>query len=127
MSTVCAVGGQTAGMVIMEDGDADGILDLATTCGIDCTAMMSWSGPVNADSVAGNAIVARAMARYPGRVLGLCTVDPSYMSQEEMQTEFHRCHLEHGMVGMKPYMSMGFNYDDPVWSKWWEFGNQHGM
>ena len=98
-SHVLQDGGQTAGTIIMPQGDAAGILELNISCGIDAVAMMSWSGPVNGDCVAGNAVVANAVARFPGRCLGLCTVDPSYMSRDEMITEFEHCHLECGFVG----------------------------
>ena len=69
-------GGQTAGGILMRDGDAAGMVSLNGCCGIDTVAMMSWAGPVNMDATAGNDVVARAMQRFPDAVRGLCTVDP---------------------------------------------------
>jgi predicted TIM-barrel fold metal-dependent hydrolase len=121
-------GGEAAGVnYVMHNGDAAGLLEVYDWCGIDRSAMMSWSGPVCSDAHEGNEIVHRAMERHGERVLGVAVIDPSHMSPAEMEAEMRLRHLEQGFVGMKPYPRMGLAYDDEAFTPWWRLGNDHRL
>ncbi|MDA0747003.1 MAG: amidohydrolase family protein [bacterium] len=120
-------GGQTAGARLMYDGDAAGMIEVNHWCGIDRVAMMSWSGPVCVDAADGNEIVYRAMERFGDEVIGVAVIDPTHMSQEEMEAEIRLRYLEQGFVGMKPYHQMNLHYDNEMFTPWWEFGNKHQL
>ena len=109
-------GGQTAGANIMHDGDAAGMLEVNTWCGIDRVAMMSWSAPVCSDAHDGNEIVWRAMQRFGDEIVGVAVIDPTHMTQEEMEAEIRLRYLEQGFVGMKPYVQMNLSYEDEAFN-----------
>ncbi len=121
-------GGQTAGVgYIMYDGDARGMLEVNSWCGIDRIAMMSWSGPVCTDAQDGNEIVWRAMQRFGDEVVGVAVIDPTHMTREEMDAEIRLRYLEQGFSGMKPYVRMNMSYEDEAFMPWWAFGNAHRL
>ena len=121
-------GGESAGVnYIMHQGDADGMLEVCDWCGIDRTAMMSWNGPVCTDAVDGNEIVWRAMRKHGERIVGVAVIDPSHMSDEEMETEIRRRYVEQNFIGLKPYPRMGLSYEDEVFTPWWAFGHTHRL
>ena len=120
-------GGQAAGAVIMYDGDAKGLLEVGDWCGIDRMAMMSWNAPISTDARDGNEIIWRAMQRFGKRVAGVAVIDPTHMTDEEIQEEIRLRYLEQGFVGMKPYVTMNMSYEDDAFTPWWEFGNRHRL
>ena len=121
-------GGQTAGVnYVMYDGDAQGLLEVDGWCGIDRTAMMSWSAPCCCDAHDGNEIVWRAMQQFGDRIIGVAVIDPTHMTPEEMDAEIRLRYLEQGFVGMKPYVRMNLSYEDEAFTPWWEFGNAHRL
>lgn len=120
--------GQTAGgRYLMLDGDARGILEVSQWCGIDRVAMMSWNAPFCTDAQDGNEIVWRALQSFPERVVGVAVVDPTHMTDMEMQEEIKTRYVEQGFIGMKPYPHMNVHYEDPMFSPWWEFGNRNRL
>ena len=111
----------------MLDGDARGILEVSQWCGIDRVAMMSWNAPFCTDAQDGNEIVWRALQSFPERVVGVAVVDPTHMTDMEMQEEIKTRYVEQGFIGMKPYPHMNVHYEDPMFSSWWEFGNRNRL
>lgn len=121
-------GGEGAGpRYLMHRGDAEGMLEVNAWCGIDRIALMSWNGPVCTDAVDGNDIVHRAMRRFPEQVIGAAVIDPTHMSEGEMESEIAKRYLQQGFVAMKPYVLMNLSYEDPGFDSWWEFGNDHKL
>lgn len=120
-------GGQGAGHIPMYGGDAKGIVETAARVGTRSTAMMSWSGPLGGDMVAGNDMVRRAMRDHPGRVIGVAYANPTHSSREELLAELRTRVDEQGFAGIKPYHRVGVAYDDPLWSPVWEFANERGV
>ena len=127
-SHVLHEGGQTAGTgMVMHDGHAEGVLEVARWSGVDRLAMMSWSGPTCTDAHDGNEIVWKAMQRLGDAILGVAVIDPSHMGPDEVQEEIRLRHVEQGFVGMKPYPQMMLSYEDELFTPWWEFGNEHRL
>ena len=120
-------GGQTAGELVMYDGDAEGMLELNRWCGIDRIAMMSWNGPICTDAQDGNETIWRAIQAFGKTVIGVAVIDPTHMDAAEIEEEIKLRYVEQGFVGMKPYPQMNLSYEDQAFMPWWEFGNRHRL
>ena len=120
-------GGDSAGMYVMYKGDADGLLEIKNTMGIERTAVMSWSGPISSDLIDGNDVVARAVEKYPGRFLGVCYLNPTHQSPEELLAEVRKRVEAQGFVGLKPYNRQSIRYSDPLYVPCWEYANEKGL
>lgn len=80
------------------------LIDAADRLGIDqlCCSILTPRRPATAEQFqACNLWVAEAMARYPGRVLGYCYVNPGYT--REALHEIRRCIEDRGFIGVKLY------------------------
>jgi predicted TIM-barrel fold metal-dependent hydrolase len=120
-------GGQGAGVnYLMYEGDADGMLQVNSWCGIDQIAMMSWHGPVCTDAHDGNEIVWRAMQKH-SQITGVAVLDPTHMDKAEMAAEMQLRYLEQGFLGLKPYVRMNLSYEDEAFEPWWAFGDAHRL
>ncbi|MBI3920977.1 MAG: amidohydrolase family protein [Armatimonadetes bacterium] len=120
-------GGNAAGGYVMHRGDAEGMVELMDAIGIQKTAIMSWAGPIASDCVESNEIVARAVARFPDRFLGVVYLNPTHLSQEDLMAEVRRRVEEQGFVGLKPYVRLGLKYNDPLLALCWEYANDRGL
>jgi len=120
-------GGNGCGPTVMYRGDADGLIEIMDTVGIRRTAIMSWVGPVASDPIEGNEIVARAVEKYPDRFLGVCYINPTHLSRDELLGEVRRRVEEQGFVGLKPYLRTALRYDDDLYAPCWEYGEEHGL
>lgn len=122
-------GGVSAGVVeIFWRGDADGMIELTRRAGIDRTAIMSWAGPLAADTDTGNAIVESAVRRYPDEFIGLATINPEYDDPEKIEAIIQKYHLELGYPGLKTYTNcQAIDYDDPLFARWYQFANDHDL
>lgn len=93
----------------------DSLIDAADRLGIDQLAC-SILTPVRPSDPDGfrqcNEWVADGMARYPGRVLGWCYVNPGY--GREALAEIRRCVEERGFTGVKLYNEY-FAHEPVVW------------
>lgn len=76
------------------------LMDIA---GVRCVIASGHSG-ISADYRLGNSQLLEAMGKYPGRILGYCSVNPNYPAKEIKQ-EIDRC-LGAGMLGLKFHPSM---------------------
>lgn len=93
----------------------DSLIDAADRLGIDQLAC-SILTPVRPSDPDGfrqcNDWTADGMARYPGRVLGWCYVNPGY--GREALAEVRRCVEERGFIGVKLYNEY-FAHEPVVW------------
>jgi predicted TIM-barrel fold metal-dependent hydrolase len=110
----------------MYRGDAEGILETADRLGTRTTVLMSWAGPLGAETAA-NEVVRRATLRYPGKTLGAVYVNPAHLSGEAMLAELRLRVDGQGFVALKPYHNLGVPYDDGLWEPVWEFGSRRGL
>jgi len=120
-------GADGAGAYVMYRGDAEHIVEIADRLGTQTTAMMSWGGPIGGDMRHDNDIVAAAVERFPGKVVGLAYVNPTHHAKEEIVAELTHRVDEQDFVGIKPYIHVGVPYDDALWAPSWEFGNARGL
>jgi uncharacterized protein len=80
------------------------LIEAADRLGIDqlCCSVLTPRRPASAQGFQEcNASVAEAMARFPGRVLGYCYVNPGYT--REALDEIRRCVEDRGFMGIKLY------------------------
>ena len=119
--------GSGAGRVVMLGGDADGIVEIEDVVGVRKTAIMSWSGAAASEFKEGNDIVARAVARHPGRLVGVVYVNPAQVSKQDIMREMSARIEGEGFVGVKPYHRVGLRYDDPLYTPCWEYINERGL
>lgn len=95
--------------------------------GIDVQAVSSILA-INGEFQLGNDNVAKAIARYPKRIIGYCHVSANY--PELMVPELERCFQlreldgTYGFRGIKVYQ-VGRPYDDPLFDAVWEFAKSH--
>ena len=74
-----------------------GLVDEMDNLGIDI-ACISHMGALSADYRRGNDQVLEAMAAFPGRYVGYCTINPLY--EDDIENELERC-FARGMLGVK--------------------------
>ena len=120
-------GADSVGGYVMYRGDGDGLVELMDVTGVDTTALMSWVGPLGCDMVEGNDIVARAMAKHPGRFLGVAYINPSHHSRDELMAEVRKRVEDQDFVGLKPYHNLGLKYNDDLFAPCWEYANDRGL
>ncbi|MBL7222805.1 MAG: amidohydrolase [Candidatus Brocadiae bacterium] len=80
------------------------LIEAADKLGIDqlCCSILTPRRPATPEGFREcNQWVAEAMARFPGRVLGYCYVNPGH--QRESLEEIRRCVEERGFIGIKLY------------------------
>ncbi|MEW6755276.1 MAG: amidohydrolase family protein [Candidatus Latescibacterota bacterium] len=94
-------------------GPDERILAAAERLGIDaqCVSILTRARPATPEGFRlCNDLVAQAVGRHPGRVLGYCYVNPGY--QREAIAEIRRCIEERGFMGVKLYNE--YRCTDPV-------------
>ncbi len=112
---------------VMIGGDCPRILTLAERMGVDATAMMSWSGTVSMDVRSGNRLVADLVKRFPQRVLGLSSVDPTHQTPDEIRETVQHLHGDLGFRGLKPYTRNNIPYNDPGYAPYFQFADEHRL
>ena len=109
----------------MENGGPKGIFAMAKRLGYQGGGIMSWNGVVSQNAIAGNPCTTEALDVAPKGYWGLATFDPSHYSQEELRKMITQVYADKRFIGMKPYQFYGFEYHNPVYDVWWEYGNQN--
>ncbi|NLF18738.1 MAG: amidohydrolase family protein [Lentisphaerae bacterium] len=112
---------------VMIKGDSLSMLELTHRMGIDVTAMMSWSGTVSMDVVAGNTQIEAIVRRSPEEILGLSSADPTHQSPEEIRAVCEHYHGRVGFRGLKPYTRNDVPYNDPRYDDYWTYANAHRL
>jgi len=120
-------GRHSAGRTVIIGGDAEGLVALDDIMGVRKTAIMPWSGPVASDPIKGNDVVARAVARYPDRFIGVAYVNPSHLSPDRLMREVRLRVEEQGFRGLKPYHRVDLRYDHPLYEPCWEYANERRL
>jgi predicted TIM-barrel fold metal-dependent hydrolase len=118
---------QSAGGVVMYQGDAAGLVEIKDLLGVRRTAIISWIGPVASEPDLGNDIVQRALKRFPKRFWGLVTINPTHTSPARMASELRRLVDKEGFVGLKPYIKLGIKYSHPLYAPCWQFAEKRGL
>lgn len=112
---------------VMLKGDSLNVVDLARRIGVDVTAMMSWSGTVSMDVVAGNDLIAQVVQRSPAEIIGLSSADPTHQTAAEIRALCERLHGQLGFRGLKPYVRNDVPYNDPRYDDYWRYANAHRL
>ncbi len=120
-------GGHAGGTHYMHQGGPQGMIELIRRVGIEKTAVMSWAGPLSGDADTGNAIVAEAVAAYPGELVGLVTIRPELQGLPDIEQTIRTYHLGLRFPGLKPFPRDTLDYDDPLFAPWFEFANRHSL
>ncbi|MBT3375272.1 MAG: amidohydrolase family protein [Lentisphaerae bacterium] len=115
------------GRYVMLKGDSLNIVALAERMGVDVTAMMSWSGTVSMDVVAGNALLEQVVDRSPQQIIGLSSADPTHQTESDIRNVCERLHGQLGFRGLKPYTRNNVPYNDPRYAPYWEYANAHRL
>lgn len=126
---ILADGSHTGGAHhVMLNGDAAGMLRIRERVGINRTAVMSWSGPLNMDTEVGNQVILDAVRRYPDHYVGVLTSNPTHQAADEIARDIERYHVALGFPGMKTLAPReGIRYHDSSLSAWYQFGNEHHL
>lgn len=121
-------GVRTGGQVyVMPQGDAPGVVELATFLGIKRTAVMSWEGPVCMDAESGNRTIAAALRRHPSAFWGMVSVNPETMNPQAMAALVRR-QARRGWVGVKPYAVRNLiDYDDAAYGPCFAAAERAGL
>jgi len=120
-------GTDSAGGYVMYRGDGEGLLEMNEILGVQSSAIVSWTGPLASDALDGNDLVARALARHPGRFHGLISLNPVHLGPEAQLAELRRRLEEPGWIGLKPYPRVGLAYDHPLYAPCWQLADEHGL
>lgn len=120
-------GANGCGRVVMIQGDAAGMAEIQDLIGIKKTAIMSWVGPVASGVSEGHEVVARTLAAYPDRYMGVIFVNLSHLEPEDVLAEVRQRVEKEGWIGLKPYHRVGLRYDDSRYTQLWEYMNEHRL
>ena len=109
---------------IADDPWAAGMVAAMDTCGVD-TLISAPHVAIGPDSPLGNSFVAEAVARFPGRIAGYCTVNPNYPAEETV-SELEK-HVAHGnLIGIKIHPSVHLHRaDGDGYRPMWEWAQAH--
>lgn len=110
---------------VMLKGDSLNVIALARRMGVDVTAMMSWSGTVSMDVVAGNTLMEKVVQRSPEEIIGVSSTDPTHQTESDIRGVCERLHGKLGFRGLKPYTRNNVPYNDPRYAPYWEYANAH--
>ncbi|MGQ9455464.1 MAG: amidohydrolase family protein [Armatimonadota bacterium] len=104
---------------------AESMVRLMDLCGIRAI-VASAHAAIGPDYKLGNRQILGAVAQFPGRIYGYCTVNP-HSPRDEMLDELKRC-FDAGMIAIKLHPSVHrCRVDDPGYEPAWEFANEHGL
>lgn len=113
--------------VFMPGGDPAGELAKFDRLGVRQICISTWVG-IWQDSVIGNQEMARNMARFPDRYVPYVTIDPNFLSPEEIQATIQKYHVELKFPGLKPYFPRNrYPLTGEKFVPWFRFGNEHGL
>jgi predicted TIM-barrel fold metal-dependent hydrolase len=115
------------GAFTMFEGDPEGVRRLGRRLGVDGIGVMSWNGIMVPDPDDGNRCVQCAIDFDREYFWGLGTFDVIRDSPETQHEKMREVFAEQRFLGLKPYPTFGFHYDDPRYEAWWEFANAHGL
>ncbi|HFE53690.1 MAG TPA: hypothetical protein ENK07_09605, partial [Bacteroidetes bacterium] len=118
---------QQAGGVVMPDAGPEAQLRVYDRLGVDRIFASSYLG-IWSDSVAGNAELAQVVARWPDRFVGYVTIDPTYLSEDEVVREINTYHNELHFPGLKPYYPRNeLPLTHPRYEPWWGCADAHSL
>ena len=103
--------GKFQGLLNVE-ATADFIIEMSEQAGIDVVAVTHITA-LFYDMYEGNRLLAEALRRYPGRMLGWATISSANYGQGAID-EMRRCVEEDGMVGLKIYSSLASPISEPA-------------
>jgi predicted TIM-barrel fold metal-dependent hydrolase len=108
------------------DNGIEGVVAAMDSLGVD-VSVMSAHASISADYTIGNDIVIDAAARFPGRILGYCAVNPNYA--DSMADELERCFEHTAFRGIKLHPELHGNHalDSRQYSAVWEFASRRRL
>jgi predicted TIM-barrel fold metal-dependent hydrolase len=106
--------------------DVDGLVAAMDAYGIDVSVVAAHAG-IASDYRMGNDETLAAAARYSGRILGYCCINPNF--PEDIASELERCFANPAMVGIKlhPELHGDIPLDGPAYRPVWEFAAEHSL
>ena len=105
------------------DNGIEAMVRVMDRIGID-TIIASPHAAIGPDFRLGNDLIAEAMQRYPGRVLGYVFLNPRY--EDGVSDELERC-VPLGMRQIKLHSGNGYPYDGERYRPGYEIANEHGF
>ena len=116
--------GKWGAFYVPQGGTIEQMITSMNLLGVDkiCVTAMSSIGP---DYIYGNDMVIEAMKKYPDRVIGYVTVNPTY--PEDMKHELDRCFSNSGFKGIKMHPGChGHAIDDKNYKPAFEEADRRG-
>lgn len=106
--------------------DESGVVAAMDALGID-VIVTSAHAAISADLRYGNNLVADAVRRNPGRILGYCVANPNYA--REMEAELTRCLALTGFVGVKVHPELHGDHalDAAEYRPMWELAQERSL
>lgn len=118
-------GGMGAGNLLMPHGDAKGIVERSSLCGIRKTCVSAWLG-IQADTERGNNITLCALRKYPRHFVGYVCVDPKRGDAGRQILKWRKSHKN--FLGVKPYPPLlKIDYSSPELVSAWKVAEKYGM
>lgn len=118
-------GGEGVGTIPMPQSDVEFMLEKNNLMGVEKVCLSSWVGIFTPYDREGNDITGDAVMRYPERIVGYATIDPTH--NNDIKSEINRAYMKLGLKGLKPYHLCGLPYDHPLYNPWWEFADEHHL
>ena len=117
------LGAYSEGRMYIPTPDEDTMVRLMDRMGVDVACISSLEAM--SDFRTGNERTARAVRKYPDRLVGLAVVNPHY--PEEVGPELERCFEELGMKGIKIHPTCNdYPVDGKGYEEVWRFASERG-
>jgi len=107
--------------IYLPEAELDSMVAGMARCGVE-KIVLSPHSALCGDFREGNDEMLEAVGRYPGRVLGYCTINPNFPAA--LHGELARCFGVPGVVGVKIHPSLhACDADSPAYAALWEWAN----
>ncbi|MCK5738614.1 amidohydrolase family protein, partial [bacterium] len=95
--------------------------------GVEKICISSWLG-IWSDSVRGNKLMQETVEESPETYIPYVTIDPNFLSDEEIAAEIETYHEKLRFPGMKPYFPRSqYRLTGPKLAQWFEYGNKNHL
>lgn len=108
--------------IFMPEAPLEKMIEGMDRCGVE-TLVLSPHSALLGDTREGNTEMLDAVQRYPGRIYGYCTLNPTY--PDDIPLEMKRCLGQPGVVGIKVHPVLhGTDVNADAYVPVWERANQ---
>ncbi len=118
---------QGADRIFMPNANPENQAKKDLRLGIKKTCVSTWIG-IWHDSVLGNIQMEHIRQKYPDHYIPYVTIDPTFLSNDEIKSTINTYHGKLKYPGLKPYFPRNrYPLTGPQYHQWFQYGNDHKL